>query len=42
MSFIDCPGADILLATVLNGLVAMDAALLLIGKYVCNLMGLDL
>lgn len=28
----DCPGHDILMATMLNGAAVMDAALLLIGK----------
>ncbi len=32
MSFVDCPGHDILMATMLNGAAVMDAALLLIGK----------
>jgi translation initiation factor 2 gamma subunit (eIF-2gamma) len=32
VSFVDCPGHDILMATMLNGAVVMDAALLLIGK----------
>ena len=31
MSFVDCPGHDILMATMLNGAAVMDAALLLIG-----------
>ena len=31
MSFVDCPGQDILMATMLNGAAVMDAALLLIG-----------
>ena len=30
MSFVDCPGHDILIATMLNGAAVMDAALLLI------------
>ena len=30
MSFVDCPGHDILMATMLNGAAVMDAALLLI------------
>ena len=33
VSFVDCPGHDILMATMLNGAAVMDAALLLIGKY---------
>ena len=32
MSFVDCPGHDILMATMLNGAAVMDAALLLVGK----------
>ena len=32
MSFVDCPGHDILMATMLNGAAVMDAALLLIGE----------
>jgi translation initiation factor 2 subunit 3 len=32
VSFVDCPGHDILMATMLNGAAVMDAALLLIGK----------
>ena len=39
MSFLDCPGADILLATMLNGLVAMDAAILLIGMFLLVIYG---
>lgn len=31
VSFVDCPGHDILMATMLNGAAIMDAALLLIG-----------
>ena len=34
VSFVDCPGHDILMATMLNGAAVMDAALLLIGKYI--------
>lgn len=34
MSFVDCPGHDILMATMLNGAAVMDAALLLIGNVV--------
>lgn len=34
VSFVDCPGHDILMATMLNGAAVMDAALLLIGKVV--------
>lgn len=30
MSFVDCPGHDILMATMLNGAAVMDAALLLV------------
>lgn len=33
VSFVDCPGHDILMATMLNGAAVMDAALLLIGIY---------
>lgn len=33
VSFVDCPGHDILMATMLNGAAVMDAALLLIGSY---------
>ena len=33
ISFVDCPGHDILMATMLNGAAVMDAALLLIGNY---------
>ena len=32
VSFVDCPGHDILMATMLNGAAVMDAALLLVGK----------
>ena len=32
VSFVDCPGHDILMATMLNGAAVMDAALLLIGQ----------
>lgn len=32
VSFVDCPGHDILMATMLNGAAVMDAALLLIGN----------
>ncbi|KAG8223005.1 hypothetical protein J437_LFUL000713 [Ladona fulva] len=32
VSFVDCPGHDILMATMLNGAAVMDAALLLIGS----------
>mmetsp|Transcript_13458 Transcript_13458/g.24130 ORF Transcript_13458/g.24130 Transcript_13458/m.24130 type:complete len:463 (-) Transcript_13458:68-1456(-) len=36
MSFVDCPGHDILMATMLNGAAVMDAALLLIaGNETC-------
>ena len=31
VSFVDCPGHDILMATMLNGAAVMDAAMLLIG-----------
>ena len=30
ISFVDCPGHDILMATMLNGAAVMDAALLLV------------
>lgn len=33
VSFVDCPGHDILMATMLNGAAVMDAALLLIGRF---------
>lgn len=33
VSFVDCPGHDILMATMLNGAAVMDAALLLIGEF---------
>ena len=33
ISFVDCPGHDILMATMLNGAAVMDAVLLLIGKF---------
>lgn len=32
VSFVDCPGHDILMATMLNGAAVMDAALLMIGE----------
>ena len=32
ISFVDCPGHDILMATMLNGAAVMDAALLLVGN----------
>ena len=35
VSFVDCPGHDILMATMLNGAAVMDAALLLIGTKRC-------
>ena len=36
VSFVDCPGHDILMATMLNGAAVMDAALLLIaGNEAC-------
>jgi len=35
VSFVDCPGHDILMATMLNGAAVMDAALLLIGRHFC-------
>ena len=34
VSFVDCPGHDILMATMLNGAAVMDAALLLIGEFI--------
>ena len=34
VSFVDCPGHDILMATMLNGAAVMDAALLLIGQLI--------
>lgn len=34
ISFVDCPGHDILMATMLNGAAVMDAALLLIGNFI--------
>ena len=37
VSFVDCPGHDILMATMLNGAAVMDAALLLIGIYNLNI-----
>lgn len=40
MSFVDCPGHDILMATMLNGAAVMDAALLLIGKEYMKLFDL--
>lgn len=37
VSFVDCPGHDILMATMLNGAAVMDAALLLIaGELLLN------
>lgn len=39
VSFVDCPGHDILMATMLNGAAVMDAALLLIGK--CYIFYID-
>lgn len=37
VSFVDCPGHDILMATMLNGAAVMDAALLLIaGEFRLN------
>lgn len=30
VSFVDCPGHDVLMATMLNGVAVMDGALLLI------------
>lgn len=36
VSFVDCPGHDILMATMLNGAAVMDAALLLIGMHNLN------
>ena len=38
VSFVDCPGHDILMATMLNGAAVMDAALLLIGMSVFTLV----
>ena len=38
VSFVDCPGHDILMATMLNGAAVMDAALLLIGACVIYLL----
>ncbi len=36
VSFVDCPGHDILMATMLNGAAVMDAALLLVaGNETC-------
>ncbi len=40
VSFVDCPGHDILMATMLNGAAIMDAALLLIG--ICSFSFLTL
>ena len=37
VSFVDCPGHDILMATMLNGAAVMDADLLLIGIYNLNI-----
>ena len=37
VSFVDCPGHDILMATMLNGAAVMDAALLLIGKKIWDI-----
>jgi len=34
ISFVDCPGHDILMATMLNGAAVMDAVLLLIGNLI--------
>lgn len=36
VSFVDCPGHDILMATMLNGAAVMDAALLLIAGMYAN------
>jgi translation initiation factor 2 subunit 3 len=36
VSFVDCPGHDILMATMLNGAAVMDAALLLIAGIFVN------
>lgn len=33
ISFVDCPGHEVLMATMLNGASVMDAALLVIGIY---------
>jgi len=38
VSFVDCPGHDILMATMLNGAAVMDAALLLIGNKISSHM----
>lgn len=41
VSFVDCPGHDILMATMLNGAAVMDAALLLIaGMNIVNIIKL--
>jgi translation initiation factor 2 gamma subunit (eIF-2gamma) len=42
VSFVDCPGHDILMATMLNGAAVMDAALLLIGLCCVSCTGLTL
>jgi translation initiation factor 2 subunit 3 len=42
VSFVDCPGHDILMATMLNGAAVMDAALLLIGKHRMSSPGLEI
>ena len=42
VSFVDCPGHDILMATMLNGAAVMDAAFLLVSFVVRVLVtGLD-
>lgn len=42
VSFVDCPGHDILMATMLNGAAVMDAALLLIaGKHIVYIWSLN-
>ena len=38
VSFVDCPGHDILMATMLNGAAIMDAALLLIAGKILPLL----
>ena len=38
VSFVDCPGHDILMATMLNGAAVMDAALLLIGMSILYIL----
>ena len=36
ISFVDCPGHDILMATMLTGAAVMDAAMLLIAVRICK------